>query len=73
MYYGNSLVSTTSNGAGVFVDYIAVWMEQTLKINGHERKEIIYGRTCPTCKSDKMQKNGTCYVCLNCGSTTGCG
>lgn len=55
------------------VDYIAVWMEQTLKLNGHERKEIVYGRTCPTCKSDKLQKSGTCYSCLNCGSTTGCG
>lgn len=32
----------------------------------------VYGQTCPSCSSDKMKKNGTCYVCMNCGSTTGC-
>lgn len=34
--------------------------------------ERIYGSTCPTCSSTKMVKNGTCMVCLDCGSTTGC-
>lgn len=37
-----------------------------------EEGERVYGQTCPTCGSDKMKKNGTCYVCMNCGSTTGC-
>ncbi len=30
------------------------------------------GVICPTCKSSKMVKNGTCKVCAECGSTTGC-
>ena len=32
----------------------------------------IYGETCPTCHSSNLLKNGTCKVCQDCGSTTGC-
>lgn len=38
------------------------------KIDG----ERLYGVTCPTCSSTRMVRNGTCMVCLDCGSTTGC-
>lgn len=38
-------------------------------LHGGER---VYGSTCPTCSSTRMVKNGTCMVCLDCGSTTGC-
>lgn len=38
------------------------------KIDG----EKLYGVTCPTCSSTRMVRNGTCMVCLDCGSTTGC-
>ncbi|MBU3206164.1 vitamin B12-dependent ribonucleotide reductase [Clostridium algidicarnis] len=34
--------------------------------------ERVYGSTCPTCSSTRMMRNGTCMVCLDCGSTTGC-
>lgn len=34
--------------------------------------EKIYGATCPNCSSTRMVMNGTCKVCLDCGSTTGC-
>jgi len=34
--------------------------------------ERVYGSTCPNCSSTRMLKNGTCMVCLDCGSTTGC-
>jgi ribonucleoside-diphosphate reductase alpha chain len=34
--------------------------------------ERIYGKTCPTCGSTHMVKNGTCHLCQNCGATTGC-
>lgn len=34
--------------------------------------ERIYGSTCRACSSTRMVKNGTCMVCLDCGSTTGC-
>ena len=34
--------------------------------------EIVYGETCSNCGSDRLMKNGTCKVCQDCGSTTGC-
>jgi ribonucleoside-diphosphate reductase alpha chain len=34
--------------------------------------EKIYGATCPNCSGTRMVMNGTCKVCLDCGSTTGC-
>ncbi|MFL0197693.1 vitamin B12-dependent ribonucleotide reductase [Clostridium sp. WILCCON 0269] len=38
------------------------------KIHG----ERVYGSVCPNCSSTRMVRNGTCMVCLECGSTTGC-
>jgi len=35
-------------------------------------KDYLYGEACPNCKSNKMVRNGTCKVCTECGSTTGC-
>jgi len=32
----------------------------------------VYGKTCGNCAGTKMAKNGTCYICLDCGTTTGC-
>lgn len=32
----------------------------------------VYGKTCTSCGSSHMRKNGTCYVCEDCGTTTGC-
>lgn len=37
-----------------------------------ESGERLYGEICPNCGSDRMVRNGTCKVCLDCGSTTGC-
>jgi ribonucleoside-diphosphate reductase alpha chain len=34
--------------------------------------EYIYGEVCPNCGSSRMVKNGTCKVCTECGTTTGC-
>jgi ribonucleoside-diphosphate reductase alpha chain len=34
--------------------------------------DILHGEFCPTCKSAKLVKNGTCKVCTECGTTTGC-
>jgi len=34
--------------------------------------DYIQGELCPNCKSNKMVKNGTCKVCTECGTTTGC-
>lgn len=37
-----------------------------------EKAERVYGTTCKTCSSTRMVRNGTCMVCLDCGTTTGC-
>lgn len=41
-------------------------------VNENIKGERIYGNTCPNCSSTRMVRNGTCMVCLDCGSTTGC-
>ncbi|GAA0729676.1 vitamin B12-dependent ribonucleotide reductase [Clostridium malenominatum] len=53
--------------------------EQAISSNTHEtfdgkkvEGERVYGSTCPHCSSSRMVRNGTCMVCLDCGSTTGC-
>ena len=32
----------------------------------------VYGETCANCGSNNLVRNGTCKVCQDCGSTTGC-
>lgn len=44
-------------------------------VESHEHKaegERIYSETCPTCSSTNLVRNGTCKVCRDCGTTTGC-
>jgi len=40
----------------------------TDKIQG----ERLYSETCSHCSSTRLVRNGTCKVCLECGTTTGC-
>lgn len=40
--------------------------------HSHSDGEKLYGVTCPNCSGTRMVMNGTCKVCLDCGSTTGC-
>ncbi len=35
-------------------------------------EEKIYGEVCPNCSSTELYRNGTCKVCRECGTTTGC-
>ncbi len=35
-------------------------------------EKLYDGSICPTCSSTRMVRNGTCKVCLDCGTTTGC-
>lgn len=35
-------------------------------------EKLYDGSICPACSSTRMVRNGTCKVCLDCGSTTGC-
>ena len=37
-----------------------------------ESLEHVYGEICSSCGSDRLVRNGTCKVCLDCGTTTGC-
>ncbi|MGL4738390.1 MAG: vitamin B12-dependent ribonucleotide reductase [Cellulosilyticaceae bacterium] len=38
----------------------------------HGTSEVLYGETCSVCKSTRLVRNGTCKVCQECGTTTGC-
>lgn len=40
--------------------------------NTYSAADYLFGETCPNCKSDRMVRNGTCKVCADCGTTTGC-
>ena len=42
-------------------------------IEAAQNGEKLYdGSICPACSSMRMVRNGTCKVCLDCGTTTGC-
>lgn len=43
-------------------------MEESTPIKG----ERIYSEVCSHCSSTRLVKNGTCKVCQDCGTTTGC-
>lgn len=45
---------------------------ETTNDDSNDSSEILYGEVCSNCKSTKLVKNGTCKVCLDCGTTTGC-
>ena len=42
-----------------------------LDINDEDVQRV-YGEVCPVCNSSQLFTNGTCKVCKECGSTTGC-
>lgn len=46
--------------------------DTNINIEIPEDAERIYTEVCSNCSSTKMVKNGTCKVCLECGTTTGC-
>lgn len=46
--------------------------KKDVKKETYTHKDFVMGTICPNCKSEKMVKNGTCYVCTECGTTTGC-
>lgn len=48
-------------------------IEEYVKDAGNEEFKRIYdGSVCPNCSSSRMVTNGTCKICLDCGTTTGC-
>ena len=50
-------------------DFVATSISDT---DDDEESVRIYGETCSNCGSTRLRKNGTCKVCEDCGSTTGC-
>ncbi|WP_312653050.1 vitamin B12-dependent ribonucleotide reductase [Proteiniclasticum sp.] len=45
---------------------------KTVIKDAEKNGEKLYDSVCSTCQSTRMVKNGTCKVCLDCGTTTGC-
>lgn len=41
-------------------------------VQSDEHVERVYGMHCRTCSSTRLARNGTCMICLDCGTTTGC-
>lgn len=68
-YDDNTNKQNIENTSELIKDQMATNMINT---NGLDGKEKVYGSICPTCSSTRMVRNGTCKVCLDCGSTTGC-
>jgi len=56
------------------VHAIELDVKQVPKIKDLDSKDVekLYGETCVNCGSSNMVRNGTCKVCQDCGSTTGC-
>lgn len=71
-------VSTTKEKSPFSQHPISTTPSETVSIESNDAShskpegEKLYGVTCPTCSGTKMVMNGTCKVCLDCGSTTGC-
>jgi ribonucleoside-diphosphate reductase alpha chain len=47
-------------------------VEHKTSYNQDIQGEMLYGEVCSHCGSDRLMRNGTCKVCLDCGTTTGC-
>ncbi|NLW12238.1 MAG: vitamin B12-dependent ribonucleotide reductase [Clostridiaceae bacterium] len=48
------------------------FIHENAKDAAQNGEKLYDGSTCPNCSSSRMVKNGTCKVCLDCGTTTGC-
>ncbi|MFZ7134054.1 MAG: vitamin B12-dependent ribonucleotide reductase [Eubacteriales bacterium] len=53
-------------------DEVIVTTEEEIPSHQEIKGERIYGESCSNCGGNRMVKNGTCKVCLDCGTTTGC-
>jgi len=53
-------------------DIIEVISKSPNQIKKSKEGTKVYGKSCSSCGSSHMRKNGTCFVCEDCGTTTGC-
>lgn len=51
---------------------VLVTTESSKEIPKAAEGERLYGESCSSCGGSRMVRNGTCKVCLDCGTTTGC-
>lgn len=52
--------------------YTRSFIHESAREAANHGERLYDGSTCPTCSSTRMVQNGTCKVCLDCGTTTGC-
>ena len=52
--------------------YTQGFIHESAKEAALHGERVYDGSSCPTCSSARMVQNGTCKVCLDCGTTTGC-
>lgn len=52
--------------------YTAAFINEAAHDAALHGERLYDGSTCPTCGSSRMVQNGTCKVCMDCGTTTGC-
>ncbi len=52
--------------------YTAAFVSEAVHDAALHGERLYDGSTCSTCGSSRMVQNGTCKVCMDCGSTTGC-
>lgn len=52
--------------------YTQAFIHESAREAAIHGSRVYDGSNCPTCSSTRMVQNGTCKVCLECGTTTGC-
>ena len=52
--------------------YTAAFVNEAARNAALHGERLYDGSTCPNCGSSRMVQNGTCKVCMDCGTTTGC-
>ncbi len=53
-------------------EFGSAFIHESARAAAAHGERVYDGSTCPNCSSMRMVQNGTCKVCLDCGSTTGC-
>ena len=52
--------------------FTSAFVNEAARDAARHGERLYDGSVCPNCSSTRMVQNGTCKVCLDCGTTTGC-
>ena len=52
--------------------FTAAFVNEAVHDTAIHGERLYDGSVCPNCGSSRMVQNGTCKVCMDCGTTTGC-